>query len=138
MQLKNKINSKRKNKSSNAELSRFLKIQIYALIIYVSLFLIFSLICVAADLSKDNVYYASLALFALSSFFVGFFSGVKIRKNGLISGVLHSLPMNLVFIFASLILNEFKADLRTLITFALMLAFSGIGGIVSVNIKVRK
>lgn len=138
MPLKSRTNSKKKKSTKNAELSGFIRIQIYALIIYFVMFFAFSLVCLATDLSKDYTYYVSLALFSVSSFLVGFISGTKIRQNGLVTGVLHALPMNLLLLVTSLVFNGFKADYSALISAVVMILASAVGGIVSVNIKVRK
>lgn len=89
------------------------------------------------DLSKEYIYYVSLVIFCIAPFLVGFISGVKIRKNGLLVGAIHALPIGLLFVILSAIINGFQIDLRTLITIAIMILSSAIGGIVSVNIKLK-
>ncbi len=138
MPLKSKSNKRKRNPSKNNELSEFIRIQIYALIIYLIMFFLFSTICLLIDLSKNNTYYMSLIMLTISSFAVGFLSGVKIRQNGLVTGVLYALPINLLFLIISFIFNGFKGDFSALITAAVMIVASAVGGIISVNMKVRK
>ncbi len=127
-----------KNKSaSNNTLNKYLRLQIINLIIYVTVFAVVCCISLAADLQKDYMLYASLVFIGASSFISGFTAGIKERKNGLLCGVLSSLPLNVSVIIIALICNKLSADINLLLNAVTGLLLSAAGGIVSVNIRLK-
>ena len=129
---------KNKSKIENVAMNTFIKVQIFALISYALIFIIGSFIALAADLPRKYEYIYSLGMFAVSSLSVGFYSGLKLRQNGLVSGVIYSLPLNLIIILISLIINEFTIGMNLIITSAVLLLSAGIGGILAVNKRLRR
>ena len=127
-----------RNKSENSQLKVFLQIQLFAIVIYVLFFIAGSLISLTADISLKYDYIVTLVLFSASSFLVGFFTGVKLRQNGLIMGIIYSLPLNVILIVISLILNDFTLSFNMLISLLVLTAFSGIGGVLAVNKRLRR
>ena len=127
-----------RNKSENSQLKVFLQLQLFAIVIYVLFFIAGSLISLTADISLKYDYIVTLVLFSASSFLVGFFTGVKLRQNGLIMGIIYSLPLNVILIVISLILNDFALSFNMLISLLVLTTFSGIGGVLAVNKRLRR
>ena len=130
--------SQRKNpKKKNDKLKSFLKGQAIIFLIYTVIFSAFSAASVATDTGKENMIYVSLIFLAISAFASGFITGIKERRNGLISGVLSALPITLLLIALSFVFNGFHADFTLLVSVAVSLLLSALGGIVSVNIRLK-
>lgn len=124
--------------SNNTVISTFINIQIFSLISYLIVFLIFSFAALMADLPQKYDFYFSLIIFLICSFVTGFYAGIKIRQNGLLVGVIYSLPMNALVLIISLIFADFKVDFTLFITAAVLLLSSAAGGIVAVNKRHRR
>ena len=83
---------------------------------------------------KNDIYFpVAVAALCIGSAFSGFTSVRKIRKNGLLNGILYVLPSNVVYMMISLAMNSFVFDYITLISFTLLVIFSAVGGVISVN-----
>ena len=115
----------------------FIKSQILALTIYSLFFILASTVMFIANVNKSNSFYAAIAAFAASSFICGYYSGYKIHKNGIFVGLLFGLPANLLVSIISIIVNSFKIDLTAVISFAILLICSMLGGVLSVNTKLK-
>lgn len=124
-------------KRNNSYLNTFIRVQIFSVIIYVTVFLIGAFIALSADLSTKFDYLFSLVLFLISSLLTGFFAGFKLRENGLVVGILYSLPMNAVVVLLSLIFCDFAVGINFVITVVSLLIAGGIGGILAVNKRLR-
>ena len=135
---KSKPNRAVRNKIENSQLKVFLQIQLFAIVIYLIFFLMGSVIALTADVSGKYDYIISLVLFAISSFAIGFFTGIKLRQNGLLMGIVYSLPINILVLIVSLILNDFIFSFNILITLAVLIAFAGVGGVLAVNKRLRR
>ncbi|MCM1363617.1 MAG: TIGR04086 family membrane protein [Faecalibacterium sp.] len=115
----------------------FIKTQILALIVYLLFFLIASIILFSTEIDKSKSFYAAISAFAAAAFICGYFSGYKIHKKGLYVGLLFCLPMNVIITMVSLIVNSFKVDLTTTISFVILIVCSMLGGVLSVNTKLK-
>ena len=133
--LKPKANRKR---TENTATSSFISIQIFGVVCYITVFTIFSLIALLADLPRQYDYYYTLAVFLLGSFLLGGYAGIKLRENGLLNGVIYALPMNVLTVLISLIFADFKADFHTIITVILLILSSAFGGVIAVNKRRRR
>lgn len=129
--------SKRKNTNNSSTISRYLKLQLCNTLIYLAVFLLFSVVCVKADVAKENMMLISLSFIGIASFLSGFSAGLRERKNGIVCGILSPLPVNLIVIGASILLNGFRLDLHILYTVTVCLVMSALGGIISVNIRLK-
>lgn len=130
--------SQRKNSSKkNDSLKKYIKYQLVILLFYFVLFLIFCSVSVVADVNKDILPYISVCFIGIGSFAAGFFAGIKERKNGILSGLSYALPSDIIWITVSLILNGFKADIILPITVFASIILSALGGIISVNIRLK-
>lgn len=128
----------RKTRADNSTVSTFINVQLCSLITYISVFTIFSFIALAADLSRKYDYLFSVIIFVICSFLTGFYAGNKQRQNGLLTGVVYSLPMNTLTLLISLIFSDFKADSSIIITALLLVVSSAVGGILAVNKRHRR
>ncbi len=130
--------SQKKNTNSNSSnFKSYLKLQFLILAVCFVLFLIFSAVSVGADIKKDYMFYVSLGFIGASSFIAGFIAGIKERKNGMVYGLINALPLNAILFLISLILNGFGADINLLFSVLISLVLSAVGGIVSVNIRLK-
>ncbi len=127
-----------KSNKKNSKLKNYLLTQFIFLIGYICLFLIISAICVSTDVGAEYVQYVSLVMVLLFSFSAGFIAGRKERKNGIISGIVAALPLNCIMVVISVIMNGFKVDLNLFFTILIGLLSSSIGGIISVNMRLKK
>ena len=128
----------RKTRADNSTVSTFINVQIFSLITYIVVFLIFSFVALAADLSRKYDYLFSVIIFVICSFLTGFYAGNKQRQNGLLTGIVYSLPMNTLTLLISLIFSDFKADYSIIITALLLVISSAVGGILAVNKRHRR
>ena len=135
---KSKPGNKMKSFSDNTTIDIFIKTQIFAMIISFASFLLFSVIGLMADLSVKYDLLCSLLSFGLASFAVGFFIGRKLRQNGLLAGIIYSLPLNTLIVLLSLIFSDFTVDLNIAITATVLLVTAGAGGIVAVNSRLKR
>lgn len=139
----NKRNSK-VNKGDKKRLSGNVGVFIKAQVIYLILSLVFLLVSafISYSSSLDAKFYFYLTIFslALASFLSSFYSGYKIHQNGLVVGLLFSLPMNIIWLVASAVINSLKADATIIIALVVLLITSMLGGVLSVNtgLKVKK
>ena len=128
----------RKIKSDSTQLNSFLRVQIFAVIIYIVIFMFGAVIALSMDLSQKYDFIFTLIVFAICSLITGFYTGLKLRQNGLVSGVIYTLPINAVTILISLILCDFNVSINTLITAIVLIITSAIGGIFAVNKRLRR
>lgn len=102
---------------------------------YTATFLLSCTLSLIFDFDGKTMVYVALGAFSLAAFLSGFVTGRKKRKNGLLNGVVYSLPATVLFIFISLCVNGFSCDLNLIFSITLMLIFSALGGVLSVNTK---
>lgn len=97
--------------------------------------IICSIISTFADLQKNLNFAVMAVLVGMCEFLSGFVSGKIKRENGIVTGIIYSLPAFVILILISLILNKFSIDLNLLISCAVMLISAAAGGITGVNMK---
>ena len=118
----------------------FLKTQILSFVLYTSSFLISAALGLSMNVSKGNAFYLAVFFYSVCSFICAYYAVRQIHKNGISVGFLFCLPMNIIIVFASIAANSFRIDLTAVISFIIFAISSMLGGIVSVNtrIKVKK
>ncbi|MBQ9914056.1 MAG: TIGR04086 family membrane protein [Clostridia bacterium] len=126
-----------KAKTTKQKAIGYLKLQCLNLAVYASLFLLMSIISLKADAGKEHMLYYSLSFLVVGSFISGFICGIKERKNGILCGIVSALPVNLIIITVSLLLNGFKVDISLLYTLIAGVISAVAGGIISVNIRLK-
>lgn len=127
-----------KTRSENDTLIIFLKIQLIGALIYVSVFLLSSVLSLVTDVSQKYDTIITLIAFALSSFISGFYAGKKKRQNGLLAGVIYTLPLNALVLIISAIISDFKVDYLIAVSAVVLVLSAGLGGILSVNMRHRR
>ncbi|MBQ7118220.1 MAG: TIGR04086 family membrane protein [Clostridia bacterium] len=129
--------SDRKRSKTNSKILSYVKTEILSIIIFGALLVILSAVCVKADINKESMSYIALVFIGVISLTTGFLFGIRERKNGIVCGILGALPVNLLIIAVSLIINKFSVDINILYTALVCLVSSSVGGIVSVNIRMK-
>lgn len=132
---KAKANSR---KAENAAINTFVKIEIFGAVIYLLMFTMSAFIAMSADLKTGSDMLVSLAVFSLCSFITALIAGVKIRERGLLVGLIYTLPLNTLVLLLSLFFADFSVDIRFLISAAFLLLSGAAGGIVGVNLRLRR
>ena len=126
-----------KKKIENSKAKRIVKFQAINAGVYLLFFIAFSGIALAADIKSEYICYLSFSFIGLSSFMSGFIAGIRERKNGIVIGIISALPLNVIFMLIGLMLNGFYADINLLICAVIGVVLSAIGGILSVNIRLK-
>lgn len=123
-----------RKKTENKNLSELI-LCLKAFIVYSVIYAIACVSVLYLDVDNSLLIPVSLCAFCLSGFLSGFIVGRIKRKNGMINGIVYSLPATAIFLSVSMLLNSFRIDLTLLISIICMLVFSGAGGVISVNIR---
>ena len=134
---KMKPQKRKKEKKMSPPLKTFLKSQLVAAVCYLTVLIVSSIVCLSLDFKRQNMFYVSILCFAAASFICAYYAGYKIHKNGLTVGLLYSLPANIITVFLSVAVNQFKINLTVLISLFILLISSMLGGILSVNTKLK-
>ncbi len=134
---KMKPQKRKKERKMSPPLKTFLKSQLVAAVCYLTVLIVSSIVCLSLDFKRQNMFYVSILCFAAASFICAYYAGYKIHKNGLTVGLLYSLPANIITVFLSVAVNQFKIDLTVLISLFILLISSMLGGILSVNTKLK-
>jgi putative membrane protein (TIGR04086 family) len=129
---------KKFSNKNNTKLNLFINVQIFAVICYVGIFLIGSLIALLIDLPSDSDYLFSIVLFSVCSMLTGFYAGIKKRENGLLVGIIYTLPLNAIVVLISLFYNSFAIGVNLAVTIVVLMISGAIGGILAVNKRLRR
>lgn len=127
------INSAKRKKSKPIN-SDFLLIT-ESLAIAAVVFLFVCILSYAANFKKELYYPSALMALTVSCFISGMISGKKKKQQGLLNGILFSLPCCVTVIIISLVVNRLLFDFRILITLVCLITASAFGGVLSVNMK---
>ncbi len=127
-----------KKSSANSNVINFLITELTYCAVFLLTFLIASGIIYFVDLKRSMVYPAAIFSFCLSAFISGVLCGLKQRKNGLLNALIYVTPINIIIVLISLVFNNFSFDANVLVSLLLMIISSIMGGIIGVNIKVKK
>lgn len=123
-------------KKQNIFASLFIKIQFIDFIVSLAGLVLSSLIIFNADNIPVKAYfYIITAILSATNFFSGFYVGIKLRKNGMLNSLLYNMPLNIIYLVISSVLNLFKIDLTILFAAIIILSSSMLGGVLSVNNK---
>ncbi len=135
---KTSVKTKSKNTKKTNETTRlFIKTQILMAIADLVFLLVGSFIVYSFELDKKIYFYISIFLFCLSSFISSYYCGFKLHKKGLVTGLIFCLPLNLAVVLISFLMNKFSYDFTFIITLLLLLISSMLGGILSVNTRLK-
>lgn len=131
--LKNSSKGRSKNKKMNPEIKRKLFFQGLIVFVYTIMALLICAVFFLCDIPAESVYYIILAVLGFSAFASGYIIGKKEKKNGLAVGVMYNLVPIVIVMISSLVLNSFTFDYRLVVTLAVLVIFSAVGGITAVN-----
>lgn len=106
-------------------------------VINISVAFMICLILFIADADVDANYLLITVAICFSEFVTAYISGRKLRKNGIIVGVLFNIPFVVFEIIIALVLSSFEFDYRLFLSLFTQITISAIGGIVSVNTRKR-
>lgn len=129
--------TKRIKQPDSTVITILLRFAVVALINLLSV-LILCLYFYLADRNVYEEYFVILIALSAADFVSSYFIGKKIRKNGLLCGVLYNSPFIVLFIVISLLLNGFSFDSRLLYFITSRIILSAIGGITAVNSKSKR
>lgn len=132
-----KVSWQKQAKNLNPTTKVFIKTQFISAVLYSISFLIASAVGLLINISKSYAFYVCIFAFALSSFLCATYAGYKIHKNGISVGLLFCLPFNIIVLFTSIATNSFKIDLTAVISFLILIVSSMLGGIFSVNLRIK-
>ena len=91
------------------------------------------------EISLKFVPLVSKIVFFDSAFAAGVFCGIKKKKTGYLYGALTGLVYSLILLIVSFAVNEnFAFNLMTVLTIILAIFTSALGGIIGINIRVKK
>ena len=128
--------NKKVNNKTNPLVNVFIKTQIIFIVVASTLITVLSLVLFSIyDVPSQTYFYIISSIIALSNFISGFYTGFKIRKNGMINAFIFCLPMNILLFLISVVMNMFKPDLTLLFSVIISASASMLGGILSVNTK---
>lgn len=122
-------------KSQGSKINISLVLILYSFAIQSAVFIASCILSLILGVKQPDYYIVSLVALALGSAVSGFISGKKRREKGMLFGTLYALPSNLIYILISVVLNGFKIDYNLFLSFALLVACSAAGGVVSVNTR---
>lgn len=127
-----------KKNRKNVTLNVFIKSQIIIIILYIVLLTVASVILYNyEELSDKSYFYITSILSAFANFSGGFYAGMKLKQNGLVTALLFSIPTTMIVLLISISINNFHIDLTLLFTAIIMLCGGMLGGITSVNTNVK-
>lgn len=127
-----------KNGRNNLTLNVFFKTQVLILALTIILFAITSVIIFNSNnIPEKSFFYITNIIMAVSNFSGGFYTGFKLKRNGLITALLFCLPATVLLVILSASMNLFKIDLTLLFSVIIMLCAGMLGGITSVNSNIK-
>ena len=130
-----------KNKSTKRSEVPIIKILSRLTVVLLINILTISLLCMYFYFRDTNVFrefIVILTAFSVADFISSYYIGKKTRKNGMIYGIVYNLPVIVLIILISLILNSFTFDVRLLFFAVIRIILSAAGGITAVNTKSKR
>lgn len=135
MKKKSRNKAKVGKKQDKSEIKKYILPAVKSIVLFLILLLISAFLCYKIDLQDKYYYPIMLVVCSIPCFFGGLFLSKKLRKRGIICGLLGSAPVCLVSVIASLITGNFNIGLKLVATVAIMLFCGAVGGIFAVNMR---
>lgn len=118
------------------KLKRILLGMAISTVISIILLIVFSLILVKSDISENCIDSAIIIITGVSIFIGTFFSNMKLKKSGILNGLLASaIYIGILYILSSAINNDYTITQNSIYMIITGIVLGVIGGIVGVNIK---
>ena len=127
------INKVKKNQGAKTNIALILILSSFG--IQGAFFLASCILAMLTGVKQPDYYIFSLVALSLGSGASGFITGKKRHEKGMLYGTLYALPSNILYIFLSVAFNSFVIDYNLFLSFALLVACSGAGGVISVNTR---
>lgn len=107
-----------------------------SLLLTVILLIIFSLILTYTNISENTINPVIMIITALSILIGSSLSNTKIKKNGLMNGVIiGGIYILLLYIVSSLLNWKFSLNIQSMLMIVIGIVFGILGGIIGVNKK---
>lgn len=118
------------------KLKRILLGVIISTVISVILLIIFSLLLVKSDINENCIDAGIMIITGISIFIGTFFSNIKLKKSGILNGLIASIIyIGILYILSSAINNNYMITSNSIYMILVGIALGVFGGIVGVNIK---
>ena len=126
---------KKLNSIKDKNIIRVLKGSIIAILISMVLLILFAIILANTDVSESIMPYAIIIICAISILIGSIISSIKIQKKGIINGALvGTIYIVVLYIFSSIIENNFSLNSYSIIMCMFAILFGCIGGVIGVNV----
>ena len=121
---------------TNKSIKSIAKSIVIALLLTLILLFIFSLIITYTNIQEQVIAPVIIVITAISILIGSSIAGIKIKKNGLLNGVIVGIGYILILYLISSMLNwHFELNINSIIMIAVAIIFGLIGGMIGVNIK---
>ncbi len=122
--------------SKKDNIIRILKGSIFSIIISLILLLILSIILTYTNVSESIIPTAIIIISAFSIFIGSIISTMKIKKNGLLNGILvGTIYMLTIYLLSSINVTGFQINIKSIVMLIVSMIAGMIGGIIGVNIS---
>lgn len=109
---------------------------IYSMIISCILLFIYATILVNTSVQENTITPVVITITAISILIGSSISSIKIKKNGIVTGLcIGALYFFTLYLVSSITVTGFGINLKTIIMILAGIVLGGIGGIIGVNIK---
>lgn len=121
------------NKTKNKNIITYFVMTVKSLALFIILIMISASICFYSEISYNSYYIFLLFSAVLSVFISSFLFTKKSKKNGLLNGIIASLPVVALLTVICLLMIKCNFNLQFLITILSAISAGGISGIIGVN-----
>ncbi len=133
-----KKKSSHREKSTSAPYIKILTGVAVSSVLYFAVLALFSAIALNSGVSASSYMPAGMATGALTGFLCGFIVVRPIKEKGFLYGAVSGFVHSLVCSAVLFVVNNASAGNGIFILCALIIAFSVLGGIAAVNLKIKK
>ncbi len=129
MSVKRKKKIKQEDKNIAFIIRKLIFSTVFSVILFFILCAVTSFIFLKADTKPDLFPWAMIIIFGLCGFVCGLTAVLPIKKNGLVLGMISSVPMFFIIFVALCIVNKSGIGTTGWISFAATVVCAGLGGI---------
>ena len=109
---------------------------IISYIITIALIMIFSFILVKTNIKEQNISTVIIVISSVSILIGTSISTIKLKKHGIINGIIiSSIYMLMLYVFSSILNHSFIINMNTIVMIFVGIILGIFGGIIGVNIK---
>lgn len=129
---------KRTKVKMNAAYKNILISTVLPLFVHIAITAALCLMMFTTDMNIYDNYFLVVLSIGAACFISAYIVGRRVKKNGMIIGIIYNILPVTAYICTSLSLNSFKFDLRLAVLLAVYLTLSSVGGITAVNSRPKK